>query len=68
MGRSRGAVAPLSFSSPSPLTPRKERGTQGVRSIKRDCFAHNDRMGEWESLDMVLRYTRSVGFEDSLRH
>jgi hypothetical protein len=25
------------------------------------------KLGEWESLDMVLRYTRSVKFEDSLR-
>jgi len=25
------------------------------------------RLGGWESLDMVLRYTRSVKFEESLR-
>jgi len=25
------------------------------------------RLGGWESLDMVLRYTRSVRFEESLR-
>jgi len=25
------------------------------------------RLGGWESLDMVLRYTRSVNFEDSLK-
>jgi hypothetical protein len=25
------------------------------------------RLGGWESLDMVLRYTRSMKFEDSLR-
>ena len=25
------------------------------------------RLGGWESLDMVLRYTRSVKFEDSLK-
>jgi hypothetical protein len=24
-------------------------------------------LGRWESLDMVLRYTRSVKFEESLR-
>ena len=28
---------------------------------------HIMRLGGWESLDMVLRYTRSVQFEDSLR-
>ena len=28
---------------------------------------HIMRLGGWESLDMVLRYTRSVKFEDSLR-
>jgi len=27
---------------------------------------HIMRLGGWESLDMVLRYTRSVKFEDSL--
>jgi hypothetical protein len=25
------------------------------------------RLGGWESLDMVLRYTRSMKFEESLR-
>jgi len=25
------------------------------------------RLGGWESLDMVLRYTKSVRFEESLR-
>jgi hypothetical protein len=25
------------------------------------------RLGGWETLDMVLRYTRSVKFEESLR-
>jgi hypothetical protein len=25
------------------------------------------RLGGWESLDMVLRYTRNVRFEESLR-
>jgi hypothetical protein len=25
------------------------------------------RLGGWESLDMVLRYTRSVKFEESLK-
>jgi len=25
------------------------------------------RLGGWESLDMVVRYTRSVKFEDSLK-
>jgi hypothetical protein len=25
------------------------------------------RLGVWETLDMVVRYTRSVKFEDSLR-
>jgi hypothetical protein len=25
------------------------------------------RLGDWESLDMVVRYTRSVRFEESLR-
>lgn len=25
------------------------------------------RLGGWESLDMMLRYTRSVKFEESLR-
>jgi integrase len=29
---------------------------------------HIMRLGGWESLDMVLRYTRSVKFEDSLKH
>ncbi len=28
---------------------------------------HIMKLGEWESLDMVLRYTRSVKFEDSLK-
>ena len=28
---------------------------------------HIMRLGGWESLDMVLRYTRSVKFEESLR-
>ena len=28
---------------------------------------HITRLGGWESLDMVLRYTRSVKFEESLR-
>ncbi len=28
---------------------------------------HIIRLGGWESLDMVLRYTRSVKFEESLR-
>jgi len=28
---------------------------------------HIMRLGGWESLDMVLRYTRSVKFENSLR-
>lgn len=28
---------------------------------------HIMRLGGWESLDMVLRYTRSVKSEDSLR-
>lgn len=28
---------------------------------------HIMRLGGWESLDMVLRYTRSVKFEDSLK-
>ena len=28
---------------------------------------HIMRLGGWESLDMVLRYTRSVRFEESLR-
>jgi integrase/recombinase XerD len=29
---------------------------------------HIMRLGGWENLDMVLRYTRSVKFEDSLKH
>ncbi|MBI4301518.1 MAG: tyrosine-type recombinase/integrase [Chloroflexi bacterium] len=29
---------------------------------------HIMRLGGWESLDMVLRYTRSVKFEDSVKH
>jgi integrase/recombinase XerC len=29
---------------------------------------HIMRLGGWESLDMVIRYTRSVQFEDSLIH
>ncbi|TEU04525.1 MAG: site-specific integrase [Dehalococcoidia bacterium] len=29
---------------------------------------HIMRLGGWESLDMVFRYTRSVKFEDSLKH
>jgi integrase/recombinase XerD len=29
---------------------------------------HIMRLGGWESLDMVVRYTRSVKFEDSLKH
>ncbi len=29
---------------------------------------HIMRLGGWESLDMVIRYTRSVKFEDSLKH
>ena len=28
---------------------------------------HIMRLGGWKSLDMVLRYTRSVKFEDSLK-
>ena len=28
---------------------------------------HIMRLGGWESLDMVLRYTRSVRFEESLK-
>jgi len=28
---------------------------------------HIMRLGGWESLDMVLKYTRSVKFEDSLK-
>jgi len=28
---------------------------------------HIMRLGGWESLDMVLRYTRNVKFEESLR-
>jgi hypothetical protein len=28
---------------------------------------HIMRLGGWETLDMVVRYTRSVKFEDSLR-
>jgi len=28
---------------------------------------HIMRLGGWENLDMVLRYTRSVKFEDSLK-
>ena len=28
---------------------------------------HIMRLGGWESLDMVVRYTRSVKFEDSLK-
>jgi hypothetical protein len=28
---------------------------------------HIMRLGGWETLDMVLRYTRSVKFEESLR-
>jgi hypothetical protein len=28
---------------------------------------HIMRLGDWESLDMVLRYTRLVKFEDSLK-
>lgn len=28
---------------------------------------HIMRLGGWESLDMVVRYTRSVRFEESLR-
>ncbi len=28
---------------------------------------HIMRLGGWESLDMVLRYTRSVKFEESLK-
>jgi hypothetical protein len=28
---------------------------------------HIMRLGRWESLDMVVRYTRSVRFEESLR-
>jgi len=28
---------------------------------------HVMELGGWESLDMVLRYTRSVKFEESLR-
>ena len=28
---------------------------------------HIMKLGSWESLDMVLRYTRPVKFEDSLR-
>jgi hypothetical protein len=31
------------------------------------ALEHIMRLGGWESLDMVLRYTRSVKFEDSLR-
>lgn len=29
---------------------------------------HIMRLGGWETLDMVIRYTRSVKFEDSLLH
>ena len=29
---------------------------------------HIMRLGGWESLDMVIRYTRSVKFEGSLKH
>ena len=29
---------------------------------------HIMHLGGWESLDMVIRYTRSVRFEDSLSH
>jgi hypothetical protein len=28
---------------------------------------HIARLGGWESLDMVLRYTKSVKFEESLK-
>jgi hypothetical protein len=28
---------------------------------------HIMRLGGWETLDMVLRYTRSVKFDDSLK-
>lgn len=28
---------------------------------------HIMRLGDWESLDMVLRYTRSVKFEERLK-
>ncbi len=33
----------------------------------RSDIEHIVRLGGWESPDMVLRYTRSVKFEDSLR-
>ena len=35
--------------------------------IKSMEVEHVMRLGGWESLDMVLRYTRSAKFEDSLK-
>jgi site-specific recombinase XerD len=38
-----------------------------LRKAGIDCLTIKD-LGRWESLEMVQRYTRSVTFEDSLKH
>ena len=59
--------------------PAQEAGIHcNAHSFRRGFCAHNVKiglstcvvhaLGGWESLGMVLRYTRSVKFEGSLRH
>ena len=38
-----------------------------IFAVAHSSIEHIMRLGGWESLDMVLRYTRSVKFEESLK-
>ena len=52
-----------------PCNPHTFRRTFAclLRKAGVDCLTIKD-LGRWESLEMVQRYTRSVTFEDSLKH
>ena len=51
-----------------PCSPHTFRRTFASNLHRRGLdIEHIMRLGGWESLDMVVRYTRSVRFEESLR-
>jgi len=58
----------LSVRTGLPCNPHTFRRTFASILAKRGVDSlHIMRLGRWESIQMVERYTRSVGFEDSLK-
>ncbi len=58
----------LSVETGLPCNPHTFRRTFASNLHRKGLdVEHIMRLGGWESLDMVLRHTRSVKFEDSLK-